>query len=136
MSKILRFGLGAAALLVPGLVLAQTSDFTTTSAASSAAASGFAGLFFMFAFVLWIIGFALWILWLFMLVDLAHRDFPNPGDKTAWALVLGILSVLGGIIYYFFGRTKGTRSDHPAMPATPPAPTSPVAPSAPAAPDA
>lgn len=142
MSKRLSWLLGAAAVILPSLALAQTTSdvFTSTSSADAGAtALGFGFLFFIF--VAGIISLALWILWLFMLVDIVHRDFTNPGDKTVWVLVLGILSGLGAIIYYFFGRPHGTRPNHdhsgnsPMPPVQPPHP--PMAPpSAPSAPEA
>ncbi len=123
MSKLIGWLMAAVSVVFPGLALAQTTyDYSSSLPATDAAASGLFGLGLMIMFVFWIVGFALWILWLFMLVDLAHRQFPNEGDKTTWALVLGLLSLLGAIIYYFFGRPKGTRPNSHAAANTPPAP--------------
>lgn len=138
MSKFLRWALGAGSALVPGLVLAQ--DYSDTydpesyeqfelladQAGAGGDVAGAMAIFGGVMLVFWLVFIVLWILWIFMLVDVAHRQFENPSDKTVWVVVMALLSGLGALIYLIFGRSKGTRPDQPhvapAAPAAPPPP--------------
>ena len=72
---------------------------------------GFMALFWLFwmTFV-----FGGMIFWIYMLVDVAKREFPKPDDKTVWILVVALTGVIGALIYYFAikrpASKKGTQS--------------------------
>ncbi|MFC1651714.1 PLD nuclease N-terminal domain-containing protein [Patescibacteria group bacterium] len=81
-----------------------------TFADSSEAAAGiFAGLIGLFIFVIYfvfiggfiIIGILGTILWIWMLVDCAKREFKNENDKLLWILVIVLANTVGAIVYYF-----------------------------------
>ena len=48
----------------------------------------------------------LFVLWIFMVIDCARREFPNKDDRIVWILVLVFLSYIGAIIYYFAVKRK------------------------------
>lgn len=84
------------------MFLAQYDD----GGAAAGGAAGLIGLCFMcglFLFVIAVIGFQIW-----MLVDAARRQFPGDNDKLIWILVILLGSLVGGLVYYFVGRPKGT----------------------------
>ena len=55
------------------------------------------------AFYLFILGIiiASLVIWIFMLVDVAKRDFKNDNDKIIWVLIVALTGIIGAIIYYF-----------------------------------
>lgn len=93
------------------LLLAQTSDLSTTSAdataATAAAATGTAILGGMLIFWL-IFGFGGLILFLWALIDVLRRQFTNPNDKVLWIVLIVFIGWLGPILYLAIGRKKGT----------------------------
>jgi hypothetical protein len=74
-------------------------------AGSAAAAGAMFGGLFLIIFIIWllvIIGIILlFIFWIFMIVDVAKRDFKKENDKIVWILVVVLASYIGAIIYYF-----------------------------------
>ena len=88
-------------------LLAQTTDFTTTADDVAAATAGTAILGGMFIFWL-IFGIGGFILFLWALIDVIRRQFPNPNDKILWILLVLLISWLGPILYLIIGRKKGT----------------------------
>lgn len=81
-----------------------------TFADSGEAAAGiFAGLIGLFIFVIYfvfiggfiVIGILGTILWVWMLVDCAKREFKNENDKLLWILVIVLANTVGAIVYYF-----------------------------------
>lgn len=57
-----------------------------------------ASLIILLAVVLSVCGVVLWI---FMLVDIAKRDFKEDDDRVVWLLIVALTSYLGATIYYF-----------------------------------
>jgi hypothetical protein len=77
----------------------------TSSSAAPAAVAGMVGVFFAFYFV--IIAFAIVfsiggvILSCLAIYDCARRDFPDPGTRAVWCLLIALLRLIGAIVYYF-----------------------------------
>lgn len=46
----------------------------------------------------------LWAIW-----HIFHCDFNTGAEKMGWLFVAMFLPVLGGLVYLFWGRKKGTR---------------------------
>ncbi len=94
------------------LLLAQTTDFTTTTAddAAAAAAAGTAAVGLgVGLLIFWLIfGIGGFILFLWALIDVIRRQFPNPNDKILWILLVILIGWLGPILYLIIGRKKGT----------------------------
>ena len=61
--------------------------------------------FFIFFVILWgimmTLGVLITIFWVFMLVDVAKRDFKKENDKLTWILVVVLANWIGAIVYYF-----------------------------------
>lgn len=54
--------------------------------------------FWLFVFIAMIL---LFIFWIFMIVDVAKRQFKKENDKIAWILVVILAGYIGAIVYYF-----------------------------------
>jgi len=52
------------------------------------------------------IAFALFIFWVIMLVDVATRKFKESNDKLVWILVVVLVGLIGGLVYYFVIYSK------------------------------
>jgi len=93
------------------LLLAQTTDFGTSAndaAATAAAGTAAVGLG-VGLLVFWLIfGIGGFILFLWALIDVIRRQFPNPNDKILWILLVLLIGWLGPILYLIIGRKKGT----------------------------
>ena len=80
--------------------------------AAAAAAGIFGAVAFMWVVMLLLYGLmflamlALMALWVWMLVDVIKRDFPQPNEKTMWVLVVILAGWIGAIIYYFMIKRK------------------------------
>jgi len=46
--------------------------------------------------------------WIWMLVDAAQNRGLDQNERVVWILVVALLHFLGAIIYFFFGRPKGS----------------------------
>ena len=97
------------------LLLAQTSTTTTdfgTSAADSAAtaAAGTAAVGLGIGMlVFWFIAGGLGlVLFIWALIDVIRREFPNQNDKILWIILVLLLGWIGPILYLLIGRKKGT----------------------------
>jgi len=44
--------------------------------------------------------------WIWMIVDVAERNFSNDQDKIAWVLIIVLAGLIGAIIYYFVVKKK------------------------------
>ena len=73
--------------------------------AGEGAVVGAIGGLFLFIFIIWfsiiilcILGF---IFWIFMIIDVAKRDFKQENDKIIWILVVILAGIIGALIYYF-----------------------------------
>ena len=64
----------------------------------------FFGLIF---FVISLAGFAFW---LWMLIHAITNKGLSDGEKIVWVLVIIFLPLLGSIIYFFVGKSKGSSS--------------------------
>jgi hypothetical protein len=89
------------------LLLAQT---TSADDAAAAAAAGTAAIGLGIGLlVFWLIfGIGGFILFLWALIDVIRRQFPNPNDKVLWILLVILIGWLGPILYLIIGRKKGT----------------------------
>ena len=68
-------------------------------------------LFFPFMIVFMLIGIAIAILvtafWIWMIVDVAKRNFTTSGQKVGWILVVVLVQILGAVIYFYVhGKDK------------------------------
>jgi hypothetical protein len=64
----------------------------------------FFGLIF---FAISLAGFAFW---LWMLIHAISNKGLSDGEKIVWVLVIIFLPLLGSIIYFFVGKSKGSSS--------------------------
>ena len=97
------------------LLLAQTTDYsadyaTTSADAAAAAAAGTAAIglgigMIIFWIIFSVLGFALF---LWALIDVIRRNFPNQNDKILWIVLIILIGFLGPILYLIIGRKKGT----------------------------
>lgn len=105
------------------LLLAQTTtttDFGTSaadSAATAAAGTAAVGLFAGMAIFWFIFGIGGFILFLWALIDVIKRQFPNQNDKILWIVLIIVIGWLGPILYLAMGRKKGTMPAAPSAPA-------------------
>jgi|ETNmetMinimDraft_2_1059921.scaffolds.fasta_scaffold11619_6 NADH:ubiquinone oxidoreductase subunit 6 (subunit J) len=72
-------------------------------AAEVGAGMAFIAVFLVFTMIFAIIGLFvfLFIFWIYMIIDVAKRDFKEDSERVVWILVLVFLSWLGALIYYF-----------------------------------
>ncbi len=82
---------------------------------SNGVAAGVAGVFFSILFFLVIflvitfvslISIGGTILWIFMLIDCARREFKNSNDKLLWILIIVLAGFIGAVVYYFAVKKK------------------------------
>lgn len=63
------------------------------------------GGFSIFFFLIWafimIVGIGGTIFWIWVIIDVAKRDFKKSDDKTLWILIVVLTGFIGAIIYYF-----------------------------------
>ena len=96
------------------LLLAQTTtttDYETSAADAAAAATTTAAAvgWGIGLVIFWVIAVGLGLaLFLWALIDVIRRDFPNPSDKTLWIVLVLVLGWIGPILYLIIGRKKGT----------------------------
>ena len=96
------------------LLLAQTTtttDFDTSAAdaaATAAAGTAAAGIFAGMAIFWFIFGIGGFILFLWALIDVIRREFPNQNEKILWIVLIILIGWLGPILYLAMGRKKGT----------------------------
>jgi hypothetical protein len=57
------------------------------------------------------IALCVFVFWLMAIVDILKSDFTNPGNKTAWLIVLLFLGPLGMLLYAFVGTRQKIKSD-------------------------
>jgi hypothetical protein len=78
--------------------------------AAGTAVAGAMGVFFILWLALWalmmLLALGLTALWIWMLVDVIKREFPQPNDKTTWILVVVLAGQIGALIYYFMIKRK------------------------------
>ena len=76
-------------------------------------------LFWIFMILMWlvimVIGIGGFILWIWMLVDAAKRNFPKSDDKVLWILVIVLAGIIGAIIYYFMVKRKDATLQTPSQ---------------------
>jgi hypothetical protein len=73
----------------------------------------FVGSFVLFFIIAWLAFVVLMILalifWIFMLIDVAKRNFKNENDKIIWVIIVALLSWIGALIYYFVIKKPNKR---------------------------
>lgn len=100
---------GGVAWLMSKLLYLFPSALYLFAAANEEISGVAAGVLIM----LWIIGLALFVFWLWMLIDCARRDFDK---KTMWLVILLLLGGIGAIAYFFAVKKKAGK---PAVAQTP-----------------
>jgi|TARA_B100001971_G_C17886309_1_gene380666 4-hydroxybenzoate polyprenyltransferase len=67
------------------------------------AGMAFIAVFLAFTMIFAVIGLFvfLFIFWIYMIIDVAKRNFKEDSERVVWILVLVFLSWLGALIYYF-----------------------------------
>jgi prolipoprotein diacylglyceryltransferase len=58
-------------------------------------------IFFLLIFFILIFIIITTIFWIWMIIDVAKRNFKNENDKILWILLVVLLGFIGAIIYYF-----------------------------------
>ena len=91
------------------LVIAET----TSPEISEKALGGFFTMFgvvFLLFMLLGLILFGLMIVgiifWIMMIIDVVNTKFPKEEDRIVWILVVIVLGILGGLVYYFVVKRK------------------------------
>lgn len=115
MKNIQKAFLALLGLFLPLAILANGGE---------AAAGMFAGLIGLFIFMIYfvfiggfiILGVLGTILWIWMLVDCAKREFKNENDKLLWILVIVLASTVGAIVYYFVVKRELDKKTKNAVP--------------------
>jgi len=70
--------------------------------------------------IAWFLAVLATVLWAWIVVDVVQREFPQPGTKTKWLLVVLLGGWVGGWIYYIVGMDQGTRPGRDRKPPAPP----------------
>ncbi len=93
------------ALLILNSVFAQKEINPTVDPIKMSGAAAAIGGFAIIFLVIWLVFMVAMILgiifWIFMIIDVAKRKFPNDSDKIMWILLVVLLGVIGAIVYYF-----------------------------------
>jgi len=66
----------------------------------------FMALFALLAFAVWVLVIAFWI---WMIVDVAKRDFKNDTEKIVWVLIVVLANWVGALVYYFVVKTSNPK---------------------------
>jgi hypothetical protein len=101
------------------LSLVQLAEVSSSGSADNAAAGAVVGLAILPFILIWLLWIAFvilifvlviggTILWIFMLIDLMQRQFPNKDDKVIWLVILLFTHWIGALVYYYVGRKQGT----------------------------
>jgi len=77
-----------------------------------AAEAAFGLLFIPIFLMFFVVMILLLIFWIFMIVDVAKRKFPNENDKIVWILVIVLAGWIGAIIYYFVIKSPADKKSH------------------------
>lgn len=82
------------------------ASFDPAAAAAAGTAAVGLGIGLLIFWILFVgVGF---FIWLWALIDVIRRQFPNQNDKTVWLIVVILLYWIGGVVYLIAGRKKGT----------------------------
>jgi hypothetical protein len=68
----------------------------------------FGGGMCLFSILMFAVSIAGLIFWIFQLIDVARRQFPDQNMKIVWLLVVILGSFIGALIYHFAGKPQGT----------------------------
>ena len=90
-----------------GAVVSDIVLLAQANADNGAAAGGFLGGLLALGAVFWVIAMLATIFWLWMLVDVVASN-KDTTEKILWFLVVFFLHLLGAIIYFFVGRSRGS----------------------------
>ncbi len=72
------------------------------------------GLIFIFFWFLFIVAvIAGFVFWIFMLIDVAKRNFKEQNEKIVWILVVALVGIIGALIYYFVVKKKANQFEKP-----------------------
>jgi len=84
------------------------STYTPDAAAAAAAGTAAIGLG-IGMLIFWLLFFGVgFFIWLWALIDVIRRQFPNQSDKTLWLVIVILLYWVGAVVYLIAGRKKGT----------------------------
>jgi hypothetical protein len=64
------------------------------------------GLFLFIFILITALIIAGFVFWIFMIVDVAKRQFPRPDDRIIWILIVVLAGFIGALIYYFVVKRK------------------------------
>lgn len=53
------------------------------------------------------IGLLVFVFWLWMLIHAITNKGLSDGEKIAWVIVVILLPILGALLYFFIGKSKG-----------------------------
>ena len=99
--------------LVLGLspLLAQAGGTVPPAGAAGGAAAAAGGAtVIVFGCVAFLIAIASLVFWIWMLVDCVQRDFgTDNNEKVVWILVIVLTGIIGALIYFFVGRSRGVK---------------------------
>jgi len=68
--------------------------------ASVAFAFAFFAFYFLFIGTAMLCGIASWVVTILAIWDCARRDFPDPGTRALWCVLIVMTRWLGALIYY------------------------------------
>ena len=93
---------------------------TAANAAAATAVTVWTGVM-IFWLVYGLICLAFFIWWIFLLIDLSKREFP---EKTTWIIIMVVLFLVGlvwlaDLLYYFMVVKKSSGASTPQAPAAP-----------------
>ncbi|KKQ73174.1 MAG: hypothetical protein US94_C0036G0006 [Berkelbacteria bacterium GW2011_GWB1_38_5] len=91
-------------------------DYSVTYDPAAAAAAASVGTAAVGLAAVWVIFWVIFAfgglaLFLWALIDVIRRQFPNQNDKILWIVLIILISWIGPILYLIIGRKKGTIPD-------------------------
>ena len=84
--------------MVPFRRLVGASNMEETTGVAFAFA--FFAFYFLFIGTAMLFGLASWVVTILAVWDCARRDFPDPGTRALWCVLIVITRWLGALVYY------------------------------------